>query len=222
MTASFETLYARAADRKGGAQALESLLPVPRSRDALAEIPDDRWLSEMTRRVFQAGFNWSVVETKWPGFEAAFDGFDVHRCALMSDDDLDRLLSDPRVVRNGAKLRSVRENAALLLELAAAHGSAARVFADWPSESFAGLLELLKTRGSRLGGLAGGLALRSLGKDSFLLSGDVVAALQREGVIDGAPGSRRAMQAIQSAFNAWMAESGRGLSQISRVLAATV
>lgn len=222
MTASFAALYARAAERKGGAQALESLLPVPKPRDALADIPDDRWLSEMTRRVFQAGFNWSVVDTKWPGFEAAFDRFDVRRCAMLDDDDLDRLLSDPRVVRNGAKLRAVRENAALLLDLAADHGSAARVFADWPSEDFAGLLELLKTRGSRLGGLAGALALRSLGKDSFLLSGDVVAALQREGVIDGPPGSRRAMQAIQSAFNGWMAESGRGLSQISRMLAATV
>src|SRR3546814_2874589 len=176
----------------------------------------------MTRRVFQAGFNWSVVDAKWPGFEVAFDGFDVNRCALMSDDDLDRLLSDPRVVRNGVKLRSVRENAAFLLDLGAEHGSAARLFADWPSERFAGLLELLKARGSRLGGLAGSLALRSLGKDSFLLSGDVVTALRREGVIDGPIGSRRAMQAIQAAFNGWMEESGRGLSQISRVLAATV
>lgn len=222
MPASFDQLYARAAGRHGGPQALEAHLPVPKPRDSLAAIPDDRWLAEMTKRVFQAGFNWSVVETKWPGFEAAFDGFDVHRCAMMSDDDLDRLLSDPRVVRNGAKIRSVRENASFLLDLAAAHGSAARVFADWPAETYCGLLDLLKSRGSRLGGLAGSLAMRTLGKDSYLLSTDVVAALTREGVIDGPPGSRRAMQAIQSAFNDWMAESGRGLSQISRVLAMTV
>ncbi len=222
MPASFDQLYAIAAGRHGGPQALESLLPVPKSRDALAAIPDDRWLSEMTRRVFQAGFNWSVVDTKWPGFEAAFEGFEVNRCAMLNDDDLDRLLADPRVVRNGAKIRSVRENAGFLADLAAAHGSAARVFADWPSETFADLLELLKTRGARLGGLTGGLAMRSLGKDSFLLSTDVVAALKREGVIDGPPGSRRAGLAIQAAFNAWMAESGRGLSQISRVLALTV
>lgn len=219
MPASFDQLYALAAGCHGGPKSLESQLPVPKSREALAAIADDRWLSEMTRRVFQAGFNWSVVDTKWPGFEAAFEGFDVHRCAMMSDDDLDRLLSDTRIVRNGIKIRSVRENAGFLLELAAAHGSAARVFADWPSENFVGLLELLKSKGARLGGMAGGLALRSLGKDSFLLSTDVVAALKREGVIDGPPGSRRAMQAIQAAFNGWMAESGRGLSQISRVLA---
>ena len=110
----------------------------------------------------------------------------------------------------------------MLQDLAAAHGSAGRVFADWPSETFVDLLDLLKTRGARLGGLAGGLALRSLGRDSYLLSTDVVTALKREGVIDGSPGSRRSGQAIQAAFNAWMSESGRGLSQISRVLALTV
>src|SRR3546814_19652975 len=80
MTASFADLYARAADRKGGVRVLEGLLPVPKTPDALAAIPDDRWLAEMTRRVFQAGFNWSVVDAKWPGFEVAFDGFDVNRC----------------------------------------------------------------------------------------------------------------------------------------------
>lgn len=222
MPAPFAELYARAADRKGGPKALECLLPVPKSSAELAAIPDDRWLAEMTKRVFQAGFNWSVIETKWPGFEAAFDGFDVHRCAMASDEDLDRLLSDTRVVRNGAKLRTVRENATFLLELAAEHGSAARFFADWPSQTYIGLLEILKTRGARLGGLTGGLALRGLGKDSFLLSTDVVAALQREGVIEGPATSRRAMVAIQAAFNDWMAESGRGLSPISRVLALTV
>jgi len=222
MPASFDQLYALAAERHGGAQALEGQLPVASSREAVAAVADDRWLAEMTRRVFQAGFNWSVVDTKWPGFEAAFEGFDVRRCAMMSDDDLDRLLADPRVVRNGVKIRSVRENAGFLLDLAAAHGSAARVFADWPSESYCDLLDLLKTRGARLGGLAGSLTMRSLGRDSYLLSTDVVAALKREGVIDGPTGSRRAMQAIQAAFNAWMAESGRGLSQISRVLAMTV
>src|SRR3546814_6460788 len=54
MTASFADLYARAADRKGGVRVLEGLLPVPKTPDALAAIPDDRWLAEMTRRVFQA------------------------------------------------------------------------------------------------------------------------------------------------------------------------
>ena len=31
----------------------------------------------MTRAIFQSGFSWKVIEAKWPGFEEAFDGFDV-------------------------------------------------------------------------------------------------------------------------------------------------
>ena len=222
MTASFAALFERAAARKGGTEALEAMLGAPATADELAAKPDDRWLAEMTRRVFQAGFNWKVVDGKWDGFEAAFDGFDVRRCAMMTDDDLDRLVSDKRIVRNGAKIRSVRKNAAFLLDLAEEYGSAARCFADWPSTDFAGLMDLLKKRGSRLGGMAGALSMRFMGKDSFVLSGDVVKALIREGVVTKEPSSKRDMAAVQAAFNAWMAESGRPLTQISRVLAFTV
>lgn len=219
MTASFADLHARAAARKGGDAALEALLAAPKSAAELASIPDDRWLSDMTRRVFQSGFNWKVIDAKWDGFEAAFWGFDIGRCALMSDADLDALVSDARIVRNGAKIRSVRDNAAMLQDLAAEHGSAAKCFAEWPAEDYAGLLEMLKKRGSRLGGRVGAISLRFMGRDGFVLSEDVCKALIREGVVAKEPTSRKDMAAVQTAFNAWRAESGRPLSDISRILA---
>jgi 3-methyladenine DNA glycosylase Tag len=61
-----------------------------------------------------------------------------------------------------------------------------------------------------------------MGKDSFILSRDVVAALIREGVVDRPPSSKRDLAAVQDAFNRWMDESGRGLTQISRTLAMSV
>lgn len=219
---SFEELFDLAAARKGGAMALEASLATPATAEALAAIPDDRWLSDMSKRVFQAGFNWSVVEKKWPDFETAFEGFDPARWAMMSDDDMDRLLRDKSIVRNGQKIRSVRDNAIFLRALAAEHGSAARVFADWPPEDFAGLLLLLKKRASRLSGRTAQYFLRGMGKDSFILSGDVSAALIREGVVDKEPTSQRALAAVQDAFNTWRAESGRPLTHISRILAMSV
>lgn len=222
MTASFADLHARAAARKGGDAALEALLTDPKPASELAAISDDRWLSDMTRRIFQSGFNWKVIDAKWDGFETAFWGFDVGRCALMSDEDLDRLVSDTRIVRNGAKIRSVRDNAAFLQELAAEHGAAATCFADWPGEDFAGLLDMMKKRGSRLGGRVGAIVMRFMGRDGYVLSDHVAKALIREGVVDKEPSSRKDMAAVQAAFNAWAAESGRPLSHISRVLAYTV
>ncbi|MEM7669110.1 MAG: DNA-3-methyladenine glycosylase I, partial [Pseudomonadota bacterium] len=205
----FDELFDLAVARKGGSAAFEAMLPRMKTPAELAAVPDDRWLSQMAKCVFQAGFNWTVVDNKWPGFEDAFDGFDTGRWSLMSDDDLDRLLKDTRVVRHAKKLISVGENAAFLRELAQTHGSAAACFANWPEEDFVGLLEMMKKRGTRLGGTTGQYFLRFMGKDGFMTGGDVASALIREGVVDKQPSSKRDMAAVQAAFNQWREESGR-------------
>jgi 3-methyladenine DNA glycosylase Tag len=69
MTILFKTIRARAEKRKGGPKALIKLLPPKPDAKALAKLRDDRVLAEMTRRAFSAGFAWSVIEAKWPGFE---------------------------------------------------------------------------------------------------------------------------------------------------------
>ena len=219
---SYADLFDMAAARKGGSEALEAMLPQPASPATLRAIGDDRWLSTISRCVFQAGFNWKVIEAKWLGFEAAFDGFDPGRCAMMSDDDLDRLLKDTRIVRHAKKILAVRDNAVMLRDLAQEHGSAASALADWPSNDYVGLLDLLARRGSRLGGNTAQYMLRFMDKDSFILSRDVCAALVCEGVVDKPPSSKRDRAATQQAFNVWMDESGRGLTQISRTLAMSV
>ncbi len=218
----FVEIFGIAAARKGGEAALEDMLVRPLSKDQLAETKDDRWLSTMAKCLFQAGFNWKVIDAKWEGFEAAFDGFEPKRVAYYDNGTLDRLLLDKRIVRNGAKIKAVIENAAFLVDLATEHGSAARFFADWPDEDYIGLLDLLGKRGSRLGGVAGQRVLRTMGKDSFILSADVTARLIAEGVVDKAPSSKRDMAAVQAAFNRWRHESGRSLTEISRVLAMSV
>ena len=59
---SFKRIRERAAKRKGGEKALASLLPKKRDNKALAKLGDDRVLAEMARRVFSAGFVWSVID----------------------------------------------------------------------------------------------------------------------------------------------------------------
>ena len=218
----FDALFALAAARKDGAEAFEQTLLTPKTPAQLAAIPDDRWLAAMARAVFQAGFSWKVVATKWPGFEDAFWAFAPGRCSLMSDDDLDTLLKDRRIIRNGAKIRSVAENATFLCELAAEHGTAANAFANWPAEDYAGLLMLLKKRASRLGGTSAQYFLRTMGVDGFVLSRDVVRALIREGVVEKEPTSRRDLALVQEAFDHWRSESGRPMTQVSRTLACSI
>lgn len=218
---TFDEIFKIAADRHGGAEALNAKLSKPTPNAKLAKLPEDRWLSMMTRCVFNAGFNWKVIEAKWDGFETAFHRFEVDRCAMMNDDWFDKLLQDTRIVRNGAKIQTVRDNAVFLQELRA-DGGVARVIAEWPADDFIGLLDTLKKRGSRLGGATAQYFLRFSGADSFLLSNDVTARLIAEGVIDRAPTSKGAKRAVQEAFNDWRAQSGRSLTEISRTLAMSI
>lgn len=219
---SFDEILGIAAERKGGRDAVLAGIDPPASADELAAIPDDRWLAQMTRAVFQAGFSWKVIEAKWDGFEAAFEGFDVGRVAMMDDAWFDTLLQDTGIVRNGAKIRSVQENAVFVRDVSAEAGGFGRRIGDWPTEDYSGLLRWLGKEGSRLGGTSGQYMLRFMGKDSFILSRDVVARLIAEGVIEKPPTSQKAMAAVQDAFNTWAAESGQPLKVISRVLAQSI
>jgi len=179
---SFKTIRARAEKRKGGAKALNRLLPPKPDPKKLVGLGDDRILAEMTRRVFSAGFAWSVIEAKWPGFEEAFLGFAPGRLSLQPDEFWDALMKDARIVRNGAKIMSVRANASFVRDVAREHGSFGALLANWPSSDEIGLLELLAKRGSRLGGNTGQMLLRFLGWDGFVTSRDVVACLRDAGL----------------------------------------
>ncbi|WGW05749.1 DNA-3-methyladenine glycosylase I [Tropicibacter oceani] len=219
---SFKDILTFAEDRKGSRTAvLDGIVP-PKTADDLAAIPDDRWLAQMARGIMQAGISWQVVENKWPGMEEAFHGFDVDRCAMMSEDWEDELLDDPRIVRSPPKVRAIQHNAAFIREVAAEHGSFGRRIGDWPPSDFGGLLDWLQKEGSRLGGTTGAYMLRMMGKDGYILSPSVIARLQAEGVIDRPPTSKKARAAVQAAFDAWAQESGESLTVISRVLAQSI
>tara|TARA_R110002074_G_scaffold270103_2_gene441849 strand:+ start:1238 stop:1906 length:669 start_codon:yes stop_codon:yes gene_type:complete len=218
----FDEILAIAAERKGGVDAVLADIPMPLDADALAAIPDSLWLAQMTRGIMQAGISWRVVENKWPGIEKAFLNFDIGAIGLQPDDWYYDLCEDTRIIRSPPKVRAVLDNAEFIRRVSAEHGSFGRKVGDWPAGDFAGLIDWLKTEGARLGGSTGPYVLRFMGKESYILSADVVARLVAEGVVDKEPTSKKAMAAVQAAFDQWRAESGHNLTVISRVLAQSV
>jgi 3-methyladenine DNA glycosylase Tag len=223
MVTPFKTIRARAEKRKGGPKALLKLLPPKPDPKALAKLGDDRILAEMTKRVFCAGFAWSVIEAKWPGFEKAFLGFKLAKLAFQPDDFWEALTSDVRIVRNGAKIMSVRDNARFLQEIAKEHGSFGKFLATWPSSDEAGLLDLSAKRGSRLGGNTGQMLLRFLGWDGFVTSKDVVACLRDAGLdITEEAKSKRDLARVQAQFNTWAEETGLPYLHLSRICAMSI
>jgi 3-methyladenine DNA glycosylase Tag len=220
---SFKTIRSRAARRKGGEAALAALLPKVAGPKTLARLGNDRVLAEMTKRIFSAGFVWSVIEAKWPGFEAAFLGFASRRLLAQPDEYWEGLTGDARIVRNPQKIVAVRTNARLVADIAEEHGSFGRFLERWPAEDQVGLLDLLAKRGARLGGHTGQYFLRFIGKDGFVTSRDVVACLRDAGLeIAENPSSRKDLRKVQDQFNAWARETDLPYTHLSRICAMSV
>lgn len=199
----FDIIRQRAEQRKGGADALKAMLPAMPDNEALRALPDDRILSQMTRRIFYSGFVHKVIDNKWPGFEEAFDGFDPAALNIAPDEYWHDLTVDDRIVKNGGKIMSVRAGA---------------FFADWPCEDHIGLLEILNKRGNRLGGATGQYFLRGIGRDGFIMTTDVLACLRDAGVPLSASGTgKKDQQLIQQTFNRWAQETGLPFVYLSRI-----
>ena len=218
---SFKWIYENVVAHKSG-EDVEALLPRVKSSGELASMSDDRLLSQMCLRVFRAGLKHSVVDGKWPAFEKAFYGFDPEKICLMSDEQLENLMQNDQIIRHWGKIKSVRANALMVAETAQKHGSFGDFIAQWPEQDIIGLWAYLKKNGQQLGGKSGAYFLRQVGKDTFILTDDVVAALKAQDIIEKAPTAKRDLQKVQDCFNQWQQESGRPMAQISRLLSYTV
>ena len=209
-------------NRFGSAAALEAMLPQPASGDELRALSDDRYLSLLSLRIFRAGLKHSLVDAKWPAFEEVFFGFDPEKVVLMGGERLENLMQDARLIRHLGKLKSVPRNAQFILDVRREQGGFGALIADWPVTDIVGLWQYLAKHGSQLGGLSAPRLLRMVGKDTFIPTNDMVAALKAQGIVDKAPTSQKDRAAVQAAFNQWHAQSGRPLCQLSVMLAHTV
>lgn len=214
----FKSIYADAVIKKGGDDVVESNLPEIKTESELASIPNDRYLSAMCRRVFQAGLKHSMVNNKWPAFEKVFFQFDPYDVAMMSDEALEHLMQDKLIIRHFGKIKSVRKNAGMVIDKIKSSGSFGAYIANWPSSDIVGLWKQFKKEGAQLGGKSGASFLRMVGKDTFMLTDDVVNMLIRESVVEKNPTSIKELKNTQEAFNSWAEESGRPYCEISRII----
>ncbi|MBE0591730.1 MAG: DNA-3-methyladenine glycosylase I [Gemmatimonadales bacterium] len=223
MTLDYGWLYDTVRRRFESDEAMEAFLPRALTPGELKEKGDDRYLSAMSRRVFQAGMQHSVVDARWPAFEEAFQGFEPEAMALIGPEQIEVHMRNDRIIRDRAKLQTIPKNARFILDVRRERGcSFGEFIADWPDADVIGLWRLLARRGARLGGRSAAGFLRLAGKDTFLLTSDVVARLMASGVIDREPTSQRDMQVVQAAFNELQQASGRPLCQLSAMLSLSI
>ena len=127
---------------------------------------DDALYERLSLEAFQSGLSWITILRRREGFRAAFAGFEIAKVAAFGEADRDRLLLDPGIIRNRAKIDATMANARVLVEWAPgeldeliwSHAPAShavpRTLADVPAvtpESTA-LSKALKKRGLRFVG----------------------------------------------------------------------
>ena len=78
---------------------------------------DDLMFERLTLEGFQSGLSWLIVLRKRTGFRAAFAGFRIEDVAAFGDREVDRLLQDPGIIRNRAKIAATVANARVALDL---------------------------------------------------------------------------------------------------------
>jgi hypothetical protein len=95
--------------------------------------PDDPafFLEHLSRAVFEAGI-WQVVQDKWDGIRKAFYGFDPAQVAAMTPAQIAATETDPRVIRNKAKIQATVQNAREVLVVLDSYGSIRAYFASFP------------------------------------------------------------------------------------------
>src|SRR5574344_210750 len=130
MTIDYQWLYQYALRRRGSIQQLEDSLPQPLSEAELMAVPDDRYLSMMTQRIFRAGLRHAMVDARWPAFEEAFWGFDPDKMVLLSAEHIEQHMQNKALIRHLGKLRSIPHNAQLILDIRQEHGSFGRFLAQ--------------------------------------------------------------------------------------------
>jgi 3-methyladenine DNA glycosylase Tag len=125
--------------------------------------PDGRAYFEiLSWFVFGAGLNWRVLRSKWPNFLRAFRNFEVAKVARFGERDIDRLLADSGIVRNGKKVVGTVENARVLLEIEREHGDVTRRLRSFGGDGDA-LIAAVKKRFHHMGDVTARMFLTVVG-----------------------------------------------------------
>lgn len=215
---SFDKIRAEAEQAAGGADELAARMPALKTDAELRAIPAAEYFSAMSFRIFSTGLNQTMVRNKWPAFEEAFHSFEPSRVAFMTEDDIADLMENTAIIRHLGKIHATHHNAIALVEIAKEHGSIGDFIADWPVDNIIALWDELKTRFKQLGGNSGPYFLRMMGKDGFILTADVVEALNRLKIASGKLTSKTDRATVQAAFNDWHEETGLPHAHLSRIL----
>ena len=134
----------------------------------------------LTLGVFETGLSWSIVFGKRNAFRKAFHDFEVAKVAAMTDRDVDRLLQDPSIIRNRAKIRSTVGNARAMMSASPSLATLAKSYEETRKRAPRSVADLPSST-PQAGALAKQLKAQGY---SFVGPTSVYAFMQNVGVVN--------------------------------------
>jgi DNA-3-methyladenine glycosylase I len=95
---------------------------------------ESAYLERLTLEAFQSGLSWSTILNKRPAFRDVFHDFDADTIATFGPDDVERLMLEPRIVRNRMKIEAAVTNARATVALREDGGLEAFVLSFAPDD----------------------------------------------------------------------------------------
>ena len=90
-------------------------------------LKDDELFERLVLEINQAGLSWATILKKQDNFRKAFNNFTIKKVAAYKEEERERLLNDPGIIRNRLKIDAAIHNANVILQLQKEHGS----FKNW-------------------------------------------------------------------------------------------
>ena len=142
---------------------------------------DTRLFEKLCLEAFQSGLSWLTILRKRESFRAAFDGFDAEKVASYGEAEIERLLNDPGIVRNRAKIEATIHNARAIDDLPVPLSELLWSFAPEPRPARLGRLDQIPATTAESKAMA-----KDLKKRGFRFVGPTTAyaLMQSMGMVD--------------------------------------
>ena len=145
--------------------------------------PDSFFYERLVITIHVSGFRVSVLRDRWDDIKKAFSDYDIYRVSQYTDKDLEKMMNNPKLIRNEKKLKACIENAKIMKNISEEYGSFGE-FLSGLGNNLRELREELRTKLKYLGPVLIHEYLKEIGIDSIKPDVHVVKVMHRLGLVD--------------------------------------
>lgn len=178
--------------------------------------PDPFFYKKLVKTIHVSGFKVTILRDRWGDIKKAFSNYDIDKVSQYTDEDLEKMMNNPKIIRNRRKLEACIKNAKIMKEISERHGSFGE-YLDRNKNNRQKLKEKLKKRFDFLGNVLVHEYLKEIGVDSIKPDVHVVRVMHRLGLIDSKTISPEVINQVTAAANQISQLTGEKLSVIDAI-----